>query len=78
MMKFTLKDLKSLLNHAGVVDLTHATEEDRRRVMSDELGWLDQIGYAAGVYGCNGKLFRGHETGLLYVIAGRTTALFLF
>lgn len=75
MTKTTLKNLKDLATRYN--DITYGTEEDRRRIIEKE-GWLEQIMYAAGVYGCNGMALRGHNTGDLYVIAGRTPALYLF
>lgn len=41
-------------------------------------GYYTQIGYAAGVYGCNGMLLQGHKTNTLYAITSRTTAIFTF
>ena len=41
-------------------------------------GYYTQIGYSAGVYGCNGMLLQGHKTGKLYAITARTSAIFVF
>jgi hypothetical protein len=37
-----------------------------------------QIGYARGVYGCNGMLLQGCESGTLYAVTARTTAIYIF
>lgn len=78
MMKYTLKQLKDMRDQGAAIDLTSkGTNESYNEIMNNE-GYLSQIGYAAGVYGCNGKLFKGHNSGSLYVITARTNALFIF
>lgn len=78
MEKYTQKQLRNLVKAGAAVDLTNkATAEDRREVLAVE-GWLDQVGYAAGVYGCNGQLFKGHNTGKLYAITSRTMAIYIY
>ena len=51
--------------------------ETRKNIESVE-GYYTQIGYSAGVYGCNGMLLQGHKTGKLYAITARTSAIFVF
>ena len=78
MTKYTLKQLKAMKNQGIAIDLTNkGTNESYNEIMNNE-GYLLQVGYAAGVYGCNGKLFKGHNSGNLYVITARTNALFIF
>lgn len=76
MTRYTLKQLKSMVNE-GIIDLTHAKIKDREELMNKEVH-LTQIGYSSGIYGCTGKLFKGDTTGQLYVIAGPTSALYIF
>ena len=81
-LKVTQKTIRNYLNECvfdpdGTIDCTHMGTDDYRRIMKEE-GWLDEIAYSVGVYGCNGVLFIGHNTGKYYVIVGRSTALFIF
>jgi hypothetical protein len=41
-------------------------------------GYLNQVGYAIGIYGLNGKLLKGDKTGTLYAITARSSALYIF
>ena len=68
MLKTTLKEIKKF----PAIDITTWREEKLV-----ELPRLEEIAYSIGVYGCNGKLFRGTD-GELYKIVGRTTNLFRF
>ncbi len=72
MTKYTLRNLQNLVLVGSAIDLTHCHN------YSDVKEPLRQVGYSVGVYGCNGALLQGVETGNLYVIAGRTAALFMF
>lgn len=72
MEKYTIKQLKSLINSGAAIDVTHA------RSQNEIPENYTQIGYACGLYGCNGMLLKGYDTGKLYAVAGRTTAIFLF
>ena len=68
MLKVTQKEIKNF--HA--VDITTWGDEKLA-----ELPRLKEIAYSIGVYGCNGKAFRGTD-GEFYKIVGRTTNLFRF
>ena len=72
MEKYTIKQLKSLVNSGAAVDVTNA----HKRTEIPEC--YTQIGYAAGLYGCNGMLLRGCTSGKLYAVTGRTTAIYIF
>ena len=75
MIKTTQKNLREL---AGMyTDITTATDTDRTAIMKKE-GWLEQLMYSVGTYGCNGKAFRGHNTGELYIITRRSAAIYIF
>ena len=75
MIRTTQKEIKKLA--ARYTDITHCNNNDRDVIIARE-GWLDQIAYSAGVYGCNGVVYRGNNTGEIYVIADRTSALYIF
>jgi hypothetical protein len=77
MTKFTQKQLREMVASKAAVDISRGTNETRNEIEKEE-GYLNQIGYAAGMYGCQGMLFVGHNTGKMYAITGRTTAIFIF
>lgn len=77
MEKYTIKKLCEMIHQEIGIDITYATEEIRDKIIKEEI-YLTQVGYAAGVYGCNGKILKGFKTNKLYIIAGRTSALYLF
>lgn len=77
MMKVTKKSLKELVASGKAVDLTY--EGDSKRAELCELeGYLTQIAYSCGIYGCTGKLLQGNRTGQLYAICDRTNAIYIF
>ena len=77
MKKYTQKELKNLVALGVAEDITHG-DNDTRRELEEKEGFYTQVGYSAGVYGCNGMLLKGHNTGTLYAITARTTAIYVF
>ena len=77
MKKYTQKELKNLVAFGAAEDITTGDNETRKAIEASE-GYYTQIGYSAGVYGCNGMLLQGHKTGKLYAITARTSAIFVF
>lgn len=77
MERYTQKQLKNLVNTGAAVDITHGDNETRSRIINEEEYYI-QIGYSAGVYGCNGVLLKGHKTGKLYAITNTTSAIYIF
>lgn len=77
MKKYTQKELKNLVALGLAEDITRGDNETRKNIESVER-YYTQIGYSAGVYGCNGMLLQGHKTGKLYAITARTTAIYVF
>ena len=71
MEKYTIKQLKSLVNNGIAIDITYAHE---RKVIPES---YSQVGYSCGIYGCNGMLLKG-ASGQLYAVTGRTTAVYIF
>ena len=71
MRKYTQKELKEYVYLGLAVDVTMANDCD---AIPER---FEKVGYSCGVYGCNGLLLRG-ESGTLYAVTRRTTALFLF
>ena len=72
MTKYTIKQLKSLVNNGVAKDVTYSSKK------SDIPESYTQIGYSAGLYGCNGMLLQGYKSGKLYAVTGRTKAIYLF
>ena len=77
MTKFTQRQLKELVKSGAAIDITYSDNATRESIRSKE-GYYTQIGYAAGIYGCNGMLLQGYKTNTLYAITSRTTAIFIF
>ena len=72
MERYTQKQLRNLVKVGVAIDVTGA---NNRGAIPEN---YKQIGFSAGVYGCNGQLFRGLESGKLYAITSRTTAIYWF
>ena len=77
MTKFTQKQLKEMVENGVAEDISNGDNDTRKAIESIE-GWYSQIGYASGVYGCNGMLLKGNATGKLYAITSRTQAIWIF
>lgn len=77
MTKYTQKQLREMVRNGIAIDITNANLETRKEIESQEK-WLTQVGYANGIYGCNGMLFKGHKTSKLYAITSRTQAIYIF
>lgn len=70
MERYTQKQLKNFVNTGAAVDITRGNNETREQIINKE-EYYTQIGYSAGVYGCNGMLLKGHKT-------SRTSAIYIF
>lgn len=77
MKKYTQKELRNLVSLGVAEDISYADNKKRNEILKDE-GFYTQIGYASGVYGCNGMLLQGNNTKKLYAITGRTQAIYIF
>lgn len=75
MERYTKRQLKDLVAQGVAKDVTNATDKNRHEMIPEA---VTQIGYASGIYGCNGMLLKGLETGKLYAVTDRTTAIYLF
>ena len=71
MERYTQKQLRSLVASGAAKDVTNAND---RKVIPES---YEQIGYAAGIYGCSGMLLQG-ESGQLYAVTSRTSAIYIF
>ena len=76
-VKVTRKVIREYVASGNAIDITNISFDDSKKLIADE-GWLDTELYSMGVYGCNGCLFRGHNTGNRYAITDRAQSLFYF
>ena len=76
-VKVTRKTIREFVNNGEATDITSISFDDAKKLTANE-GWLDTELYSMGTYGCNGILFRGHNTGNRYAITDRTQSLFYF
>lgn len=77
MTKYTQKQLREMVACGIAENVSNYGCEEARKLEKAE-GWLEQVGYASGIYGCNGQLYKGHNTGKLYAITSRTQAIYVF
>ena len=76
-VKVTRKTIREFVKNGEATDITNISFADANKLKADE-GWLDTEFYSMGVYGCNGCVLKGHNTGDRYAITDRTQALFFF
>ena len=76
-VKVTRKVIREYVASGDAIDITNISFDDANKLTADE-GWLDTELYSMGVYGCNGILFRGHNTSNRYAICNRAQSLFYF
>lgn len=76
-IKVTKKTIREFVKNGEATDITKISFNDAYKLKADE-GWLDTEFYSMGVYGCNGCVLKGHNTGNRYAITDRTQALFFF
>ena len=72
MEKYTQKQLRALVESGAAIDVTSAREQS---AIPES---YTQIGYASGIYGCSGMLFKGRVTNKLYAVTSGTTAIYIF
>lgn len=71
MRKYTQKELRELVR-LGMAENINA--RDPHSITEP----LEKMGYSSGVYGINGGLLQGKETGNYYAITARNSSLFYF
>lgn len=77
MRKYGQREIKALVKSGAAVDISNHDNNARKELEARE-GWLKKVGYSSGVYGLNGGLLKGRNSGTLYAITARTTALFIY
>ena len=73
MTKYTQKQLREMVKNGVAVDVTNA--QSRAEAVPED---YKKIGYSLGVYGRNGLLLQGCESGTLYAVTARSSAVFMF
>lgn len=73
MRKYTQKALRELVKLGTAENITAYGFEEMRDFLHAHS--LDKVGYSSGVYGINGGLLQDTQTGQLYAITARNTAL---
>lgn len=71
MIKTTKRELKQMVKSGRAIDVTNA--KGRNEIPEN----YRQIAYSSGVYGCTGMLLQG-ESGQLYAVTDRTSAIYIF
>ena len=77
MKKYGQREIKALVKSGAAIDISNHDNSDREALEARE-GGFDKVGYSSGMYGLNGGLLKGHNSGTLYAITARTTALFIY
>ena len=76
-IKVTRKTIREFVKNGEATDITNISFDNAKKLTADE-GWLDTEFYSMGVYGCNGCVLKGHNTGKRYAIINRAQSLFYF
>lgn len=71
MTRYTQRQLKDMVARGIAINVTDASS---REAIPEH---YRQIGYAQGIYGCNGMLLQG-ASGQLYAVIARTSAIYVF
>ena len=77
MRKYTQRELKTLVRMGAAVDITNHGTAEYEALINKEKD-LEKLGYSSGIYGINGGLLQGQETGTLYAITARSIAAFIY
>ena len=77
MMHIKQREIKELVTCGQAIDITNHDTTKQEQLETLE-GKLDCIAYSHGVYGVNGLLLKGRNSGTLYAITTRSSALFLY
>lgn len=72
--KYTQKELRHLVAEGYAQDLTNKGYNEVEEIRKAENGFR-QLGYASGVYGVNGALLQGYNSGEWYAIHKRSGSL---
>lgn len=71
--KYTQKEIKGYVRTGAATDITNWSFEQIAELTKKA---LDKIGYSTGGYGLNGCIVQDIETGEMYAVTARSSALF--
>lgn len=71
-MKTTLKEIKNF----NAEDITYISFNDMNELRKKE-GYFNEIVYSMGTYGVTGCVIQGNNSGKMYKITNRTSAIFM-
>ena len=77
MTKYTQKALRGLVASGAAQDITYHGIPEYYALKELE-GGFNTLGCSYGTYGRTGALLRGNNTGTLYAITRRTSAIFIY
>ena len=75
-IRTTRSEIRSYVKQGYAKDITYMKAEDIKEIHKNE-NYFDEVAYSMGTYGVNGLLLKGHNTGNMYAITNRTTAIYL-
>ena len=75
MRKYTQRAIKDYTRNGAAEDISGYSFDEMKDFLHSHN--LEKIGYSCGVYGINGGLLQNNETGKLYAIIKRTSALLM-
>ena len=74
MKKYTQREIKNLVADGIAEDITRRSFSEIQELRA--AASLEKVGYSAGIYGMNGGILKDMNSGKLYAITARTSALF--
>ena len=77
MKQYKQREITGFVTKGHAIDITNHDNAQQAHLEALE-GKLDCIAYSHGVYGVNGLLLRGRNSGTLYAITTRSSAIFLY
>ena len=72
--KYTKREIKEYIRDGFATDITELSFSELKEWRNGRN--LEKIGYSSGVYGISGGIIKDRNTGELFAITERTTALF--
>ena len=74
MRKYTQREIKNLVADGIAEDITRRSFSEIQQLRTEED--IEKVGYSSGTYGINGGVLKDMNSGKLYAITARTSALF--
>ena len=71
MRKYTQREVKNFVLLGVAEDLTQASDEE----IKSKIKHCEKVGYSSGIYGINGGIIQDIQSGQIYAITARNSAL---